>query len=73
MLTALAVSHQPAAADFLLEVIESDGADRAVAAMEAVASARMPAEGIYEAARRNPDPTVAAACRQSFLPRSSSA
>lgn len=65
LLTALAVSHQDTARDFLLTVIEGDGATRAAAAVEAVVSAGGLTDDarakFAAAAKRNSDARVAAA------------
>ncbi|HZI74501.1 MAG TPA: HEAT repeat domain-containing protein [Gemmatimonadales bacterium] len=65
LLTALAVSHQDAAGSFLLSIVESDGATKAAAAIEAVVSAGGLTEEMRAkfaaAAKRNSDPKVASA------------
>ena len=65
LLTALAVSHQDAARDFLLTVVEGGAANRAAAAVEAVVSAGGLTDEVRArfaaAAKRNSDARVAAA------------
>ncbi len=65
LLTALAVSHQDAARDFLLTVVEDDVAIRAAAAVEAVVSAGGLTDELRvkfaAAAKRNSDARVTAA------------
>ncbi|MDZ4800098.1 MAG: hypothetical protein SGI92_18230 [Bryobacteraceae bacterium] len=70
LLTALAVSHQNKAIEVLLDVIETEDTPRAVAALEAIFSARVQGDGlltrIRSAASLNPDPKVEQACGRLF-------